>query len=200
MHYQGKALASVALAVAVQLVSGPASAAPIVIDFDSLDGTGNVVRPSPYIEDGFSLSLELGQFASFHSGSAFYTGTPSMSILLASDQATLARTLGDTFGVVSIDLDSLPNGKAATVTFIGDLFGGGTVAQSFTTDAAVPGLQTFTLAPSFQNLVALRWRQADQNAFDHSFDNIRLSVPEPTTIALVGIGLLAAGAGRRRKT
>jgi len=82
------------------------------------------------------------------------------------------------------------------VTFVGTIFGGGTVSQTFTFDGAPLVQQTFNFT-GFTNLEKVEWMQDFPY---HQFDNIVVSaIPEPTTGLMVGLSLLGAAALRRRK-
>jgi hypothetical protein len=73
------------------------------------------------------------------------------------------------------------------VTFIGDLFGGGTVSNSFTLDGLF-GSQTFVFS-GFGSVTKMSWGQDPQFVGQtHQFDNIVASanngtaVPEPASL------------------
>lgn len=166
-----------------------------VIDFNSLTGSGDVSRGQTYQEDSFQLDTA-GIFYSLHSGLG-YTGTPNFFNNIIDAVTTLKKTSNDIFSLDSIDLDSLNGGYQVTVTFIGTLLNGSTTTTSFQTNAS-SGLQTFTFGSSFENVSSVAWTQASPY---HSFDNIVVNaaqVPEPGTMAMLGLGLLAFTAARRK--
>jgi hypothetical protein len=85
----------------------------------------------------------------------------------------------------------------STVTFVGTLLDNTTTSVTFTTNATY-GLQTFAFTSAFDNVKSVSWTQASPY---HSFDNIVVNaaqVPEPGTIAMLGLGLLAFAATRRQ--
>ena len=109
----------------------------------------------------------------------------------------LQHGAGAVFNLTSIDLADLnaaPGGQNVTVNFTGFINGGGTVLQSFTTDAAF-GMETF-LFSGFNNLTKVEWLQ---EAGFHQYDNINVTVvPEPTVIVGLGLGLALLVARRRK--
>jgi hypothetical protein len=95
----------------------------------------------------------------------------------------------------SIDLADIFNtGSNITVDFIGNIAGGGTVSQSFTTDSAL-GLETFNFT-NFTNLASVQWTPTAGPNQWIEFDNININgssataVPEPFTVlgTLFGAG------------
>jgi PEP-CTERM motif len=116
---------------------------------------------------------------------------------------TLTQNNGKPFTLKSIDLArNFPFDPAPTVTFTGDLVGGGTVTESFTvtTPAGTRAFQTFDFT-GFTNVTSVSWGQPQLSEGLHQFTNIDiLTIPEPASLALAGIGL-AVGTGyvlRRR--
>lgn len=166
-----------------------------VIDFNSLTGSGDVYRGQSYQEDGFQLDTT-GNFYSLHSGLG-YDGTPSFFNNTVNGVTTLKNISNAVFSLDSIDLDSLNGGYTVTVTFIGTLLNGSTTTTSFQTNDTA-GMQTFTFGSSFDNVRSVAWTQASPY---HSFDNIVVNaaqVPEPGTMAMLGLGLLAFTTARRK--
>jgi hypothetical protein len=144
---------------AMAVVTLGASAQAAVIDFEAL-----CCFPNSYVDDGFQLATD-GLFYVAGAGTGqtmFPAGTSQLN--------TLSVFGGGNFDLVSIDLSEL-NGSVGpqTVTFQGNLFGGGTVSQTFTTDGPF-GLQTFNFS-GFTNLVSVSWDQIDPTSF-LMYDNI----------------------------
>ena len=139
-----------------------------------------------------TIDGESGQIADF-----FGAGTPVM---------TLAESGGNAFSLVSLDaaiaylnISSLYNADSLTV--VGTLFGGGTVSQTMGLGL---GAGTMSFDSSWGNLLSIEFAAGGSGNGSNAFvtDNIVLgaaTVPEPGTLALLGIGLLGMGAARRRK-
>ncbi|MBY0400699.1 hypothetical protein K2X89_10415 [Myxococcota bacterium] len=172
-----------------------------MLDFQGLERVASGARPPfrSYSEDGFTLTAS--SLSSFGTLDGRYSGSTALFETGDGAVVELRHGTGSAFDLVSIDLAEREGPDATTVTFTGDLQGGGTVTQSFTLDGVAFGAQIFKFGPQFTNLTAVRW---SQDAPYHQFDNIVAEVPEPAFGALMltgTLGLVAAharrGAGRR---
>ena len=186
--------------LAVLLSPMAANAGVITIDFDGLEEAGNNLiglAGGTYSEDGFTISA--GNLFYAQQGNGDYAGSAGVHARITNGVINMVFTAGGSlFGVSSIDLSILnPNGVSPDVTFTGDLFGGGTVMQTFSVNAF--GFVTNAFSSAFSGLTALRWQQGTGEFNAHQFDNIVARVPEPGTLALLGIGLAGMGLARRKK-
>lgn len=166
-------------------VEGCASATVIestatIADFESLTGSETVRRSAPYLEDGFELTTEWentgmnpgeDKFSSVHTGSEFYAGTVSFFTHFSDDFQILTQQDGESFDLVSIDLDTLFL-ESATVEFTGTKTAGGTVTQSFTTDSNRNHMETFHFS-GFDDLVSVSWESPTPT----HYDNIVVDMP-----------------------
>jgi hypothetical protein len=205
---------NLATALACLIASGVASAG-VVIDFNGVaNGAANVAAPSPYVEDGFSLTTgtagDLFSWARPSANNADPTGA-TMSDAFAALTNSLTKNGGGAFRFNSIQLADLFNDQQQsnkqTVLFTFALAGGGTTTRTVNTDG-LAGLQTFTFN-DVADVLSASWKASSGTSTSGlatalQFDNIVLdggppvSVPEPMSLALVGIGLAALRVNKRK--
>lgn len=171
------------------------AASATVIDFNGVTGNSNSSYGTQYQEEGFQLNAE--RLATIRpDDTSRYTGSTSFFDNYVNGVTTLKKIDGSAFSIDSIDLDGF-NRLAANVTFTATLLNNTQTSTTFTTDASY-GLQTFVFSSAFDNVKSVSWTQASPY---HSFDNIVVGaaqVPEPGTVAVFGLGLLAFTAARRK--
>ncbi len=203
-----KSLALIGFSTLSVLAVAPAQA--VVIDFESLAHNDNGVSfpGTPYTEDGFTMTSslnDLGAYTVWGTELVYYPGSTALGHNpdAPSMTTTLTQVGGGAFSLSSIDLaDIYNNGTNVNVDFIGNLVGGGTVTQSFTTDS-VAGLETFTFNSSFTNLASVQWTPTIGVQYIQ-FDNININgggstaVPEPFTVLGTLIGAGSSVALKRR--
>lgn len=180
------------------------AAQAVIIDFQSLEQNNSVANNVgfTYTEDGFTLgNLSTPfPFAFFGTQEFRYPGSTALFNRTVGGITRLTQNGGGLFDLNSIQLTSLNGSYSVTVNFTGTKADSSTVTQSFTTDAILSTLETFTFNSSFTNLVSVQWIQASPF---HQFDNINVSatpVPEPSAIlGLLGLGLLGIGSQFKQK-
>ena len=167
-----------------------------VIDFQSLEhiDTESVDHGSSYIEDGFRIDAS-GSFGLHTYGTlnSRYTGSTAMFNDGSTLATQLARVGGGTFDLLSIDLAEFLGPSQADVTFVRD----GGHAQTFTLDGIAFGAETFVFDAGFLGSTSVTWAQDSPY---HQFDNIVVAIPEPSSVALTGLGAVATVLARRRYT
>ncbi len=151
----------------------------VTIDFDTLLASGTFFTnvAEPYTEDGFVFITSplppgddsFNAFVTVEDGRADFTGSAALAVNFFGDTVTLTASGAGVFDLQSIDLAEI-FGSTPSVTFTGEVFGGGTVTQTFTLDG-LAGAETFIFSSGFDNVVSVSW---DQGTFtsSHQFDNI----------------------------
>lgn len=186
--------------LAIALVGVVSTASATVIDFNTvgpLTGVNLLSVGTSYSEDGFQLVVSGDTFAAPGSLRAEYTGQPALVVNIAANVTrtiTLTALSGNPFEVDSIDLAKWINTSTKTVSFTGNLYGGGTVLQSFNIPPVANfSLSTYSFLPTFTNLASLQWTTitSSTNVITtnnyHQFDNIVVQeqpIPEPSALAL----------------
>lgn len=189
-RYNVPGLFKTLLLAAFLTAAGTASAG--VVTFDSLPGP-NGTPFTTVTEDGITVTAESGEWQQ-----AFNVGNPIPSIFTFSDAASVAVTTGGLFNFVSFDLGT-----------------GGNAGPAYTVEQFLDGLLVDTFSGQNANTLFHTINSAYAGSVDRvlihtsiaglttsaNLDNIRVSfdasVPEPGTLALLGLGLAAFGVRRR---
>ena len=186
-------------------LAGNAAAATVTMRFEGIAPPGEFVfGVTPYQEAGFTLTNSLG-------GDSLTDGLFD-SECLVNDNGTdffgwcaegiceslvisLTRSGGTAFNFISFDTAVLEADIGSNVIdVIGHLQGGGTMSTTITqTDVWT----TYQLNYAHVTRVDFAFGPGHADAPNHAFDNLTMSVPEPSSIALLAIGLVGLCSGRR---
>jgi hypothetical protein len=154
-------------------------------------GIGN--RTPPF--DGMRHVGAFGPSGYPHNGTPYVAfvntlGTPQYVVFAWTNAASMGQSFlnGSVFGLVSVDLADpvAPSLSPVSITFNGFRADGSMASQTFTTPGSGSSFQTYQFGPDFAS--GLLRVEIPSPAW--AMDNLRW-VPEPSTYALLGLGLLA---------
>ena len=184
------------LALLAALLS-PMAANADLIDFEGVAASGQQLGVgNNYLEEGFNFfnpgdptdAAIVGQPTQNTSGSDYYTWNSPVG----NNPITLTNLLGSVFGLETLDVGSKSGSNAANFDIIGYFAAGGSVLANVTGSTAFTNLNLGWTGLSY---VEFYYRSGDFGAID----NLVVNVPEPGTLALLGIGLFGMALARRKK-
>ena len=180
------------------------SANAVIIDFEEIDNTGgNAFSGSSLDTQGFNLSNSAGSaYAILHwgLGDSFNADVDGVTYShnYGGSTSTLTQLGGGAFDLNSIDFGNVYNNRPYAQEFEVNGFyeAGGGISTTLTSDEFA-GLETFTF--NWEGLSSVTWTEISGTWLQ--LDNIVLnaSVPEPSTLALFGLGLLGLSLSRKKK-
>ena len=202
---------------ALALLAGATLASAVTVDFEDLGvppGT-QIFDSTTYASRGFVFTSGPDAFQvpgmpdHLHVGSRTTWGYNGTTILLPHGHVVMSAAGGRLFSLRRVDLAGFPLDLEDPVHVIGTYADNSTVTQVLTLDGLVDGpgngvdFESFILPSSFTGLqrVDFKLNGTGNGNFEAlmGIDNlVATAVPEPTSSALLGLGLMGAAGARRR--
>ena len=161
-------------------------------------GDGPQIFANGYTEAGMTISTSSVSHARIRNWQTTspYAGERE---LLDNDGASYVFSLlsGDVFNLLGLDVED-PHGTGPHWSSFGTVDVIGSNGSTVTLDAETYGTQLF--GPAFTSITSftIQYAASSQPTFDNINFEAEAAVPEPTTLALMGLGLAGIGWKRRK--
>lgn len=180
------------------LFANAANGAIITEDFETPDFVISTIVGTSYNTENYTFTSDSADMGIAESDAGSYVGSQTLLPFTSTAIVSVTEDSALPFDAISVDISELGGSSLIfpEVAFTGHIVGGGTVSQTFQTDGSF-GLETFNFNSGFTNLTSLDFTGA--NGTTYQIDNLKVqTIPEPSSLALLGAAGLAAMTRRRR--